>query len=320
MASANSTFTELVTTTLRNHPTEVSDAVSNHNALYNRIKKKGNLKKTASGGYEIVRPLDIAENSNFQRYSGFDTLSIGQSDVLSAAKYDWVQSAISITASGRDLRMNNSKEKLIDLMKARTKNAIRTAANNMSVDLYSSGALTNQMGGLGLLIQTNGQGTVGGIDSATYTAWRNQFTELTGTNTYADIKNDMLALWILCVRGTDKPDLIVSTNDLYKAYWDSLTDNQRYRNVEDLPDTFQSILFQSADVIFDSNSNFTSTGEKMYFINSDYLELVTHTDADWTPLDQRESINQDAAVVTMIWMGQLVTSNRARQGVIIDAS
>jgi hypothetical protein len=69
---------------------------------------------------------------------------------------------ISITASGRELRMNNGKEKIIDLMKARTKNAIRTAANNMSVDLYSSGSLTNQMGGLGLLIQTNGQGTVGG--------------------------------------------------------------------------------------------------------------------------------------------------------------
>jgi hypothetical protein len=320
MASANSTFTDLVTTTLRNHPSEVSDAVSGHNALYNRLQKRGKLKKTVSGGYEIVKPLDIAENQNYQRYSGFDTLSILQSDTLSAAKYDWVQAAVSIVASGRELRQNNSKEKLIDLMKARTKNAIRTAANNMSVDLYSSGALTNQMGGLAHLIQTDGTGTVGGIVSGTYTNWMNQFKEATGTSTYADIKNDMLALWMLCVRGTDAPDLIVSTHDLYKAYWDSLTDNQRYRNVEDIPDTFQSIKFQSADVMFDSNSNFTATGEKMYFVNSDYLELVVHSDADWTPLEEKTSVNQDAAVVTMIWMGQLVTSNRARQGVLLDAS
>ena len=36
--------------------------------------------------------------------SGYDTLNSGQSDVLSAAKYDWVQSAVSVVASGRELR------------------------------------------------------------------------------------------------------------------------------------------------------------------------------------------------------------------------
>lgn len=61
MASPNSVFTEMVTTTLRNHPTEIADAVSNHNAFYYWLKKKGKI-KTLSGGYEIVRPLDYAEN------------------------------------------------------------------------------------------------------------------------------------------------------------------------------------------------------------------------------------------------------------------
>jgi hypothetical protein len=39
---------------------------------------------------------------------------------------------------------------------------MRTAANNMSIDLFSSGALTNQMGGLGAIITSDGTGTVGG--------------------------------------------------------------------------------------------------------------------------------------------------------------
>ena len=319
MASPNSVFTEMVTTTLRNHPSMVSDNVSDHNAFYRRLQKRNKMKKMTSGGYEIVRPLDYAENSTYQRYSGYDTLDIGQSDVLSAAKYDWVQSAISIVASGRELRMNAGKERIIDLMKARTKNATRTAANNMSVDLYSTGSLSNQIGGLGHIIQTAGTGTVGGIDSSTYTFWQNQVKELDGTGTYADIKNDMLDLWLLTVRGTDKPDLLLSTHDLYSAYWDSLTDLQRYRN-EDEPDTFQTIRFQSADVVFDSNDNFTTTGETMYFVNTDYMELVTHPDADWTPLEEKTSVNQDAAVVTMIWQGQLCCSNRARQGRLIDAA
>lgn len=319
MASPNSTFTEMVTSTLRNHPSAVSDNVSNHNALYRRLNKNGKVKKSTGGGYEIVRPLDYAENSTYQRYSGFDVLDIGQSDTLSAAKYDWVQAAISVVASGRELRMNAGKERIIDLVKQRTKNAIRTASNNMSVDLYSSGSLTNQMGGLGHIIQSNGEGTVGGINAATYTFWKNQFKELDGTGTYADIKNDMLDLWLSLVRGTDKPDLIVSTHDLYSAYWDSLTDLQRYRN-QDEPDTFQTIRFQSADVIFDNNDNFTTTGEKMYFLNTDYIELVVHPDADWTPMEEKSSVNQDAAVVTMIWQGQLVCSNRSLQGIVIDAS
>lgn len=320
MPSPNSTFTELVTTTLREHPSEISDNVSAHNALYNRLNKKSKVKKALSGGTKIVEPLDYAENGTFQRYFGGDTLNIQASDVLSAAEFDWVQSAISIVATGRELRINSGKNQIIDLMKARTKNAIRTASNNMSIDMYSTGALSNQMGGLGHIIQTDGNGTVGGIVASTYTFWKNKFKEATGTGpSYTDLKQDMLTLWLSMVRGTDKPDLIVSTHDLYTVYWDQLSDLQRYKN-EDTPDTFQSLKFQSADVMFDSNSNFTATGEKMYFLNTDYLSLRYHPDANWTPLEEKTSVNQDAAVVTLIWQGQMTCSNRAQQGVLFDAA
>ena len=97
MASPNSVFTEMVTTTLRNHPSEVSDNVSRHNALYRRMSRNGKP-RTVRGGYEIVRPLDYAENGTYQRFSGFDTLNVAGSDVISAAKYDWVQAAVHITA------------------------------------------------------------------------------------------------------------------------------------------------------------------------------------------------------------------------------
>ena len=39
--SAFTTFTELVTTTYRNHKKEVADNVSNHNALFRRLTQKG---------------------------------------------------------------------------------------------------------------------------------------------------------------------------------------------------------------------------------------------------------------------------------------
>jgi hypothetical protein len=322
MASPNSTFTEIVTTTLREHPGVIADNVSGHNALYSRLKARGKIKKL-DGGYEIVRPLDYAENSTFQRYSGYDTLNISASDVLSAAKYSWVQSAVNVTASGLELRQNSGKNQIVDLAKSRLKNAMRTAANNMSVDLYSSGSLTNQMGGLGHIIQSNGQGTVGGIDSGTYTFWRNQFREIASSNawTKSTIRDEMQALWISCVRGTDKPDLLVSTNDFYSAYWGGLTDLQRYtKDSGEANMGFQSLMFNTAQVIHDNNSNFSSTGETMYFLNTEYLELIVHRDANWNQLDDRNSVNQDAVVIPIIWQGQLTCSNRSLQGVLLDAS
>jgi hypothetical protein len=161
------------------------------------LKDKGKI-ETRSGGYEIAIPLEYAENAPSARYSGYDTQNIGSSNVLSAAKYDWCQSAIHVTASGRELRMNNGPEQMINLVKARIKNAMNTAANNMSVDLYSDGTLTNQIGGLANLIQNAGTGTVGGIVSSTYTFWKNKFSEMAGTNTWSKstIKGEMNKLWL----------------------------------------------------------------------------------------------------------------------------
>lgn len=61
MPSPNSTFTEMVTTSLRNHAKSLVDNVTDHNGLSRKLKDNGNI-KTKSGGYEIVFPLEYAEN------------------------------------------------------------------------------------------------------------------------------------------------------------------------------------------------------------------------------------------------------------------
>jgi hypothetical protein len=48
--------------------------------------------------------------------------------------------------------------------------------------------------------------------------------------------------------------------------------------------------------------------------------LVQHPEAQWTQDDEKKPTNQDAVIVPMYWMGQLCTSNRSRQGVLIDAA
>lgn len=327
MALPSTVFTEMVTTTLRNVGSEVTDNVSNHNALLRRMKAKGNI-QTLSGGYEIQEPLEYAENGTYQRYRGYSQLNTGASDVLTSAKYEWQQAAIHVTASGRQIRQNSGKEAMKKLVKQRKKNALNTAANNMSIDIYSDGALADQINGLANLIQLDGNGTVGGIDASTQSWWKNKFREMTGTNLAAtpnaanaiSMKADMNQLWLSLVRGMDKPDLILMTHDFYALYETGEQQLQRYADAETAKAGFQSIKYKSADVIFDDNANFGTTDEKAYFLNTDYLYMFQHKDAKWSMDSEKTPVNQDAVVIPLYWMGNMAVTNRSLQGVLFDAA
>ena len=318
MPSPNATFTEMVTTTLRNHAKKLVDNVTDHNAFLRKLKERGNI-VTKSGGYEIVFPLEYAENSTYQRYSGYDTLNVSASDVFTAAKFDWSQIAIHVTASGREIRMNNGPEQMIDLVKARIKNAMNTAANNLSVDIYSTGALTNQVGGLGLIVTTDGTGTVGGINSSTYSFWANQFHENAGTGlSTTTVQTAMNTLYLKVVRGTDRPDLILQSHDYYAIFEASLQANQRYTSSKMADLGFPALQYKGIDAVFDTNTNFGTTAETQYFLNTKYLYMVQHSEAQWTQDDEKKPVNQDAVVIPMYWMGNMVCTNRSLQGRLID--
>jgi hypothetical protein len=218
--------------------------------------------------------------------------------------------------------MNNGPEAMIKLVKTRIKNAQHTASNNLSVDLFSDGSLTNQVGGLAHLVQSAGTGTVGGINAGTYPFWQNQKREMGGTNAWSKstIKGEMNALWLPLVRGDDKPDLILFSHDLYSAYEESLQDLQRYASADAAAAGFETLKYKSASVIFDDNSSFGTSAETGYFLNTKYLYLVQHSEAQWTQDDEKKPVNQDAVVVPMFWMGQLVCTNRSLQGKLLDAA
>lgn len=327
MATPSQVFTEMVTTTHRSWGAKLADNVSAHNALLYMMKQRGNI-KSFSGGYEIAEGLEYAENGTTQRYSGYDALDTSASDVLTAAKYPLQQIAMHVTASGRELRLNSGKEAMKNLVKSRQKNAMNTAANFLSIDIYSDGTADNQINGLANLVQTDGNGTVGGIDASAFTFWQNQFKEMTGTNlaaspstaNAASLKADMNALWLSTVRGKDKPDLIVASHDLYSLYELGEQQLQRYSSADLANAGFTGLKYKTADIIFDDNANFATTAEKMYFLNCDFLYLQQHREAQWTMGDAKTPVNQDATVIPLYWMGNMVCTNRARQGILFDAA
>ena len=319
MASPNATFTELVSTTFRKHRKEIKDNISNRNALYKRIVSKGNY-ESEDGGLTIATPLDYAENSTYQRYSDWDTLNIQASDVISAAEYQWRQIAINVVASGREMRINSGGPKIIKLAKGRIKNAKRTFANNFSEDIYSDGTATNQINGLQAIISDLGTGTVGGINSTTYPFWKSQIFDASDnsvTPSATTIENSMmLPLWLGLDRGPDdQPDLIVMDNTYYQYFETSQVSIKRYSSSTSADGGFSTLKYKGADVLFDGNSGIPATHG--YFINTEYLGLCVHKDADLSVMEEQRPINQDGVVIPILWMGNMTCSNRNQQGLML---
>lgn len=316
------TFTELVSSTFRDHKKEIADAISKHNALFRRMTTKGR-KRTLDGGLSIAVPLLHAENGTYTRYSGYDPLNVGASESLTSAEYPWCQVSVYVTASGRELRINKGENAFINLLKTRISVAQKSMANGLSGDFYSAGSLANQINGIQALIADAGTGNVGGIDSSVHTVWQNVVQSAAAplqgggaiTVGPTTIESLMLPLYLRLTRGADSPDLLVFSEDYFTYYEQSQTSLKRYAPSDEGQGGMVSMKYKTADVVFDSSASGMPSSHG-YFNNSDYLEWVVHEDADMEVMDELKAVNQDAVAIPVITQGNLCTNNRKLLGVM----
>lgn len=317
MASPN--LTEIVTTTLRHRTNDVKDNWSGNTALMDHLRKRGKV-RPFSGGREISEAIAYQKNQTFKRFSGYDTLDIQPTDHLTAATYGIKQAAVAISMSGLERLQNSGKEQIIDLLAERIDNGMETLVDELSSDLYSDGTADGgrQINGLQAIVADTGGGTVGGIDSSTYTFWQNQYEAIGGAFTAANIEDNMRDIYVKLVRKKDRPDLIVTDNAGFTAYWDSLQAIQRVMDSESASRGYKTITYMhDIPVILDGGMGGDAPSERMYFLNCRYLHWRPHSDQDFAPLgDERMSTNQDAFIRLFGWAGNLSCSNRSLQGVI----
>ena len=248
-------------------------------------------------------------------------LNINAVDVLTAAEFPWRQVAVNVAVSGLEMRTNSGANRIINFVKSKITNAQRSFANGLSVDMYSDGTASNQINGLQALVADAGTGTVGGINSSTWPFWQNivqsAAAPLQGgsaiTPSATTIESLMLPLWIRLTRGNDAPDLIVMSDDYFTMYEQSQTSLKRYTSDQAGQGGMVSMKYKTADVFFDSSGGIPSS--HMYFLNTDFIELVAHQDANITMMDEIKSVNQDAVVHPILFQGNLVCSARFLQGV-----
>jgi len=314
-------LSELATVALRNRTGKLADIVSENNALLFRLRERGNA-KPASGGRTIVQELEYAENSNAMWYSGYETLNTSAKQNFTAAEFDWKQFAVAVTISGLERLQVAGKEKIIDLLEARIKNAERTMVNSLAAGVYADGTGTGgkEMGGLQLLVADSvASGSVGGINQATYTWWANYTRDASDnsvTLSATTVQSEWNTVYPNLVRGTDRPDLIIVDNTQWSYYLSSLQTIQRITNSKMGEAGFTNLKFMDADVVLDGGQGGNCPSAHAYFLNTNYIHYRPHSERNMVPIGgERMTSNQDAIVKLIGWAGNMTASNRKLQGV-----
>ena len=102
MAVAN--LGDLVSTTLRNVSKQIADNVTNDNGFLEHLDKKGNIKKSVSGGREIDEAIMYGTNSSVSWYDGYDTFTPPTTqEVIDLATLNWQQLGGFVASSGKEV-------------------------------------------------------------------------------------------------------------------------------------------------------------------------------------------------------------------------
>jgi hypothetical protein len=319
-------FTEEATLTIKNYRKKLIDNMTNDIPLLFYINQKGNIKEDeADGGTVLLENLEYGDNASFKWFSGYETLDVTPSDVVTSAEFAWKQCNANVIFSGKEVAINKGESKRFDLIDTKTRNAENTIRNNLGAAMYYSNTESDGKapGGLQHIVaDAPATGTVGGIDrSVTANAWwRNQVLDFSvdtpGASGTASATNMLAAarkLYMRCQRNSDVTDLVIFGETYYDYFEGALQQYQQFTNTTTADGGFQVLRWKGAKVLYDPNCSTT----RGYFLQTKYLKLRPHKDVNFAVGDERLPTNQDATVIPINWMGNVTGSNLSLQGVMI---
>lgn len=311
----------IVATTLQRYFTsgKATDNIFKRTAVLDFLQRRAKI--NAQGGREAVVPVMGVQNSTFQNYSGYDTLTPAVDEILDTAVYQWKQSAIYIPISGLEEAKNSGDKAVINLLKTKTENAEMTAAETFEDQLFNATGDTQVSGktwsstgglkdwvGLNKIVNSTAASSFAGIDgSLAANAWWRPTVESTSealsllrlANTYNSVSY-----------GNDKCDFEVTTQALYEKYEGLLVDKQRFTDAKTGKAGFDNIIHKGGVVVW---SDYTPTGE-WYFLNSRHINL-TVLDGKWMKFKGFvEPYDKDAKYGLIVCYGTFTTDGRRYLG------
>lgn len=314
----------ILSTTLANYQKTLADNIFRANPLFfyligqypmvagEQVDSRGKL-NILDGGESIVVPLLYEKNTTAKSYSKYGTIDVTPQEGITAARFVWKQTAATIAISGLEERQNaGSETRIINLMDAKTKQAEMSIKEELNRQAFGSGTdSTSDLTGLQTIVSTTA--TTGGIatGASTNTWWQGKVNTSGGSFATGGI-DAMRTKFNDVTRGSDHCDFIITDQTTFERYERVLQPQERFNDTKLADAGFQNLKFKDAPVCFD----LYCTAGSMYFLNSNYLNLNIHRDANFSTTDFVKPDNQDAKVAQILFMGELTVSNRTRQGLI----
>lgn len=276
-------------------------------------------KKIVPGGTQIEAPLMYSEITSGGAYSGFDVLDVAPNDTIKNAAWDWRQHHVPVTIDGLTFIKTDSPHAIANHVRTKMAQAQMQMAENLADGIWSDGTVANDIDGLEAAVDdTTVAATYGGIARATNSWWNAQVDAATATLTLASLQS----MFGNCGVGGRSPTLIVSRQEQYNRFWVLNAAKQQYNvgpsgHDEQLATAgFTNQLFNNVPWVVDSHvfDGPNASNSAIVFLNEDYIELAVSPRASFYMQDFQKAIDQDVYVSMLLWAGNLVVSNCARQG------
>jgi hypothetical protein len=324
-------LSELITTTARLRQKVLRDNVTNNNAVLLSMEEHEGLVEE-DGGRTILEEMAYAENGTYIRYDGAQVLNTAYNPTMTSAEYEWKQAGFGVIITGKEERMNSGPERMIKLVTSRFKIGEDSMQNNLNADCLSSGTEDSgkQIGGLGFLVATTPTNTVGGIARSSATWYKNlafvpASTAALGSvaTSAGTIKANYTYGIVNTTRGMDRTNLILAGATHYQMFCGAMQSIQRVTDPKKANAGFTTLEFMGIPVVLGGGVTFggetLQQADLTYGLNTKYLKLRVHKDANMEPLPDVQSINQDMKVQLVVWMGNMTSSALKLQWVMNDS-
>ena len=267
--------------------------------------------RSYDGGTTIDIPIEHAQGAVGGSFKGLELLNTSFGDIITQATYEWRQMYSPLAWSHRDYLINKgSKQKIVDMVAAITRNAGKTMSKNLTTGIFqATKANSNDIDGL--LVATVAASTTdcGALSSTDIATWAAQRDTTTTKLTLAALNN----LWRDCSDGPDVPNLLVSTDKILGFFYDLSTPLQRYSNEAALKAGFEGVMtFNGVPFYADKNC----TADQVFMLNLDHLWMGVHQDENMRYQEPQVPLNQSGNIGHIFWMGNILCDARRRQGLM----